>query len=526
MEVTKGQHLLSEFPTSAVLNNIDLVAKILEKVTDDIRNNMELRLVNRTFSDACHANLRKNHRNLKIEYIFGKTENQETQVITNNQVYINCRCFPVLNVYSYFLNFSFLKNIAKVKIQSIVAKGLWQLRPCLQVFLHESIRLSLIKNGGEFLRGRCKTTMNLNNFEGDSIKKLIEMKEICHGNCEACLWIPNGCVEYGPLHIENLRRLFIKPRVFEKLIVSDDLLDDIANFCVESTNTKNDCLKAISNFIPSNISCTTLILKISETRQEWIAPDRNDIQEGQRMEDHQAMPREVIEFMLKQWKVQSVILKFVHKDHRNDYKGEWTQKNWFTILHFKGSCVHIEKSDRSLKIKEVLLDLTDSIECKRGLISALPNFHSYFDASSIIRRVFRNDKLKIQFAHYNPGGWLRLFRTITYIMGKLNAEAPRNLEVELNIYLEYKDDTEFLDELINQEPHLRPAVYKDFHIFNHPNAISVFHKTVNCKDHPSHPIINKEWIGKCCQMINKEKNYTIKWTFFTNEDSIDRNIPN
>ncbi|CAL2036281.1 unnamed protein product [Caenorhabditis brenneri] len=487
MKVAEEQLLDYKCPASAaVLNNLDLLAKILEGVTDDIRNNMELRLVNRAFRDACHANFRKNHRNLKIEYMFVRTDDPDTEIITKNRVYINYRCFTVLNFYSYFL---FLRNVAKVKIQSIVVKDLWKLTPFIRWILHELISLSLLGN------------------DRDSLKKLIGMNEICHGNCESCVFIPKDCVEYGPLRIENLRKSFTKPRVFEKLIVPDYLLDDIANSCVESTNTENDCLKAASDFIPSNITCSTLILKINE-------------------EYHQAMPREVVEFMLKQWKVQSVTLKFVHKDHRNDYKGGWRQKNWFTILRFYGSRDHIDESDRNLKIKEVLLDLTDSIRCRSGLISPLPNVHSYFDASSIIRRVFRNDKLKIQFSHYNPGGWLRLFRTITYIMGKLNAEAPRNLEVELNMYLEYKDDTEFLDELVNQKPHLSKPVYKDFHIFNHPYAISVVHKTVNCKDHPSYPIINKEWIGKCCQMINKEKNYTINWTFFTNEDSIDRNIPN
>ncbi|CAL2036283.1 unnamed protein product [Caenorhabditis brenneri] len=460
MEVKEEQPLCYKCPVSTVFNNLDLLAKILGEVTDDIRNNLELRLVNRKFRDACHANLRKNHRNLKIEYIFVFSKDPDTEMITNNRVYINYRRVPVLNVYR------------------------------------------------------------------ESFKKLIGMDQICHGNCDACLWIPNGCVEYGPLQFETLRKSFTEPHVFEKLIVPDYLLDDIANSCVFSTNSKDDCLKAASDLISSKISCKTLILKMSETRKEWIDPEMNDIQGRRRTEDHQAMPREILEFMLKQWNVQSVVLKFVRKNHREEHAGEWTRMNWFTELRFKGSRIHVNISDPSLKIKEVLVDLTDSNKCNSHLNALyLTNFSmiSYTDLPSIIRRVFLNDKLKIQFSHYVSGTYYEMFHVTEFMMKNINADAPRNLEVEIISFLRFKSDIEYLDELLKEETQMRSAVFQDFQISNLPNAIKISHRKVDCKDPPYYPIAKKEWIGKCCQMINRKRNCNIKWTFFANEDTPNRN---
>ncbi|EGT39786.1 hypothetical protein CAEBREN_17771 [Caenorhabditis brenneri] len=507
MEVTGEQPLVYRFPVSAVLNNFDLVEKILGEVTDDIRNNIKLRLVNRTFLDVCHANLRRNHKDLKIEYIYVKARDQNTQMIRKNQVYINYRRFPVSNVYSYL---SFLKNIVKVEIRSLVTKNLGQLEPSLQDLLHESIKLSLIQN------------------RGDSLKKLIGMEEICRpGNCEACVLIPKECVEYGPLGIENLQKSFTKPRVFDKLIVPDYLLDDIANVCLDSTQSKDDCLRAVCEFIPSNISCETLVLKISEKRKVWINPEMdNEMQERLRtypIPDHQPMPREVIEVMLKQWNVQSVVLKFVHNDHREEHAGEWTRNDLFTKLCFKDPYINIKESDPKFKIKEVFVDLTDSSECNAHLARSYlypVRQQSYVHLPSKIRRVFLNDKLKIQFSHYLTGSYPRISSVVDGTMNIINTEAPENLEVEImNIYLVWKNDIDYFDELSKQKPHERPAVYEDFYISKLPNQINISHKTLNLKDQL---FIKKEWIGRRFQLINKKRNCIINLTMFENDHLLDK----
>ncbi|CAL2036289.1 unnamed protein product [Caenorhabditis brenneri] len=498
MGVTEEQPFVYKCPFLAVFNNFDLVEKILEEVTDDIRNNMDLRLVNRTFRDAYHANLRKTHRNLKIEYISWRAKDQDTQVITENRVYINYRRIPVLSVYSYLI---FLKNIVKARIQSLVVKNLCYLRSSLRIFLHESIRLSLIKNGG------------------DSLKKLIGMDETCHGNCEACVLIPKDCVEYGPLGIENLRKSFTKPRVFEKLIVPDYLLDDIANDCVESTQSKDDCFNAVRNLISSNISCKTLVLKISESREDWFDPD--DIRRIWPALDYQVMPREVIEVMLKQWNVQSVVLKFVYKDHREEPAGRWTRTDWFTRLRFKDRLIHINLSDPSFKIKEVLVDLTDSFSCRRHLlfprVCNIPG-NTYVDIVPKVRRVFLNDRLKIQFPHHKD--CCGISRAVEDMIGKMNVDVPRNFKIEINHYSDLKYDLIYLNNLSKQERQFRPAVFHDFHISELPNAISVSHKTINQKDNPSYTIRNEEWVGRCFQFSNMKRNWIINWTLFTNEDSL------
>ncbi|CAL2036413.1 unnamed protein product [Caenorhabditis brenneri] len=503
MEVDEEQHLDYENSGSAVFNNFDLVVKILEEVTDDIKNNMELRRLNRTFRDAYHVILRKTHQNLKIEYIHPRSRvlaPPRPVPITNDRIYINHCRFKISNLGNYF---PFLTNIVKVKIQSIVVKDLWRLKPSTRLSLYENIK-SLIGH------------------DRDSLKKLIGMDEICPENYEDSLWIPEKCMEYGPLQIEHLRKLFTKPRVFETLIVPDYLLDDIANICMESTQFREECLKAISDFIPSNVSCKTLILKISEKRNGWIDPETNaDAQQRMRMHpitDHQAMPREVMELMLKQWKVQSIVLKFVHQTNRSDYKGEWTRKDWFTKICFKDSYNRIQKSDPSLKIKEVMVDLTDSLSCNVHLGRSYVydvGMNSYVHLPSKIRRVFLNDKLIIQFSHYRIGVYSNIAEVACGMMKIINAEAPQNLKVEImNMYLTGKKDMDYFDKLLKQEPHLHPAVFRDFHISELPNRIYSFHRTFDRKDLQSNPTIKKEWVGRSFQLTNEERNCTIKWTLF------------
>ncbi|EGT39897.1 hypothetical protein CAEBREN_03640 [Caenorhabditis brenneri] len=418
------QSLVLKFPFSAVFNNLDIVEKILEGVTDDIRSNMELRLVNRMFRDAYHVNLRRTHRNLKIEYIKGRTywhqnNGLKGEFITTDRIYINQCRFNISNLNNYF-----------------------------------------------------------------------------------------------------------------------HLLDDIANVCVQSTQSKDDCLNAVSDLIPSNISCETLILKISEQRNEWINPGMdNEMQERLRrwpIADHQPMPREVIEVMLKQWNVQSVVLKFVYKHHRKEHAGEWTRKDLFTKLCFKDPYVIIKKSDPKFKIKEVLVDLTDSLECNVHLAKShvYSVFPGYADLPSKIRRVFLNDKLKILFSHYRTDRYSKISSVVDSLMERIDAEAPRNLEVEImNLYLSWKNDIDYFDELSKKEPDERPAVYNGFFISKLPNRINISHKTLSRKDqslvqilkNEKQPFVKEEWVGRRFQLINEARNCIINWTMFENDHLLDKN---
>ncbi|CAL2036282.1 unnamed protein product [Caenorhabditis brenneri] len=458
------QSLILKCLFSAVFNNLDIVEKILEGVTDDIRSNMELRLVNQTFYDACHLNLRKTHRNLKIEYMKGRDNycSFRRVPVTTDRIYINQCPIKISNLDNYF---HFLKDIAKVKIHSIVVKGIWQLARSIRRSLHESIRLSLIKNGG------------------DSLKKLIGMDEICNGHCDDCLLIAEQCVEYGPLQTRNLRKSFTKPRVFQKLIVPDYLLDDIANVCMESTQSKDDCLKSVYDLIPSNISCKTLILKISEERKAWMNPEwNNGIRKRMRkypMPDHQPMPRE------------------------DPY-------------------VNIKESDPKFKIKEIFVDLTDSLECNTHLGRSYlypVRQQSYVHLPSKIRRVFLNDKLKIQFSHYFIGNYAKISKVVDGMMNIINTEAPENLEVEiLNMYLTWKTVIDYFDEL-SKKPHERPVVFNGFSISELPNKINISHKTLKQEDQP---LVKEEWVGRRFQLINKKRNCIIKWTMFENDHLLDK----
>ncbi|CAL2036284.1 unnamed protein product [Caenorhabditis brenneri] len=347
------------------------------------------------------------------------------------------------------------------------------------------------------------------------------MDQICHGNCEACLWIPNGCVEYGPLQFETLRKSLTEPHVFEKLIVPDYLLDDIANSCVELSDSKEDCFKAMSDLISSNISCKTLILKMSETRKESIDPEMNDeIQERRRDGDHQPMPREVIEVMLKQWKVQSLVLEFVYHTHRKDYKGEWARKEWFTKLCFSDS--NMENLDLSLKFKEVTIDLTRSSQFSSHLTNPdmfnTPN-RSYQHLPAIVRRVFQNDKLRIQLYSHSRTMMKRIDHIVQGVFQNIRNGDLWNYEIEITMYLKYGNDKLYFNVLSNQDPQLRPPVFNDFQISNHSNTSSEWHETLDRIDHPSFMFMKREWIGNCCRFVNKKRKLTVNWTYFVYEES-------
>ncbi|CAL2036338.1 unnamed protein product [Caenorhabditis brenneri] len=337
------------------------------------------------------------------------------------------------------------------------------------------------------------------------------MNEICPKNCDDCVLVPKECVEYGPVQIETLRKSFTKPRVFEKLIVPDYLLNGIANYCVESSNSKDDCFKAMHDLISCNIFCKTLVLKISENRRQSNSPG-----------SHRAMPQEVLDVMLKQWKVQSLVLEFVYETHWKDYTGEWTRKDWFTRLCFSDTRDNIRKSN--LKFKEVTVDLTSSHPFSSHL--TLPKMYntpnrSYKDIVSNIRRVFQNDKLKIQFTSSRTMH-SRIDHVVQGVLQNIIDGDPWNFEIEITMYLKYRNDKLYFDVLSNQNQKLRPPVFHGFQIFLRRNTSSEWLQTMERQ--LDSPLLYKKnkWIGNCCQFVNKKRNLTINWTYFVNEQSPNR----
>ncbi|EGT39865.1 hypothetical protein CAEBREN_16410 [Caenorhabditis brenneri] len=480
---------------TAVFNNPDLVEKFLEGATDDIRDSMQFRLVNRTFREACHGILRQTQRKAKIEYIKRECSNRDQYLKMSGRVYINHHPLRISNVENYF---HFLKGI-NVNIESVVIKNLWGLKASFQKDLHDSINKVLIGD------------------DRYALIQLIGMNEICKESCEDCFSIPNHCVEYGPLRIDHLKKSFPEPREFEKLIVTDYLLDDIANSCIEPSNSKEDCYKALSDLIPSNISCKTLVLKISEGRKQWRDPNQPPAERipehhfGGHPYEQREMPREVLEFMLKQWKVQLVSLKFVGKNHQDSYtKGEWTQNAWFSALCFKD---HVEERyDTDFKVNEVLVDLTDSSNTLSNMLHSRRIGMQGQQGSLVtnIRRVFFCDKIIIQFSHFHPGS--SSIEDITEgMMNEFFSEEQVNLDIEVIYYSRVQDDTTYFIDLWNLDYEKLPAVFKNFDYTHIPTLTPEWHWSMEGQGVDKEGMKKKEWIGSGCQMVNRRKKCTAEW---------------
>ncbi|CAL2036267.1 unnamed protein product [Caenorhabditis brenneri] len=474
---------------SAVFNNQILVQAILEHVTNDIRDNMSFRLVNKTFRNSCHAMLRKNHQKVKIEYMFLNYE-KEIEKYTKTHVYINYHAIKISNVDNYF---HLIKNVANVKVDSISVKNLFLLTKEKQKIVHDSITRTLIANDRE------------------AIKILIGMDEICYNGCEACTLIPRKCLEYGQIRIKNLRESFAESHFFEKLIIADYFLDSIANICVKSSRTKKECLNAVENLVNSKITCETLVLKISETQK--LDSNRRGSIDGKL----ESMPQEVLEIILKKWRVQSLVLKFVETSHRSKNVREWMSKDCFSNLCLYG---HFGNG-RRLKVSNVCIDFKDSQKYARSLQTNEPlvNIHRRGQTLvSNIRRLFICDKLSIECSHWKQRLSIPITEGVERFMEAVSMEAKDNLEVNIRFFPKHRNSQEVFQELIEKKDS-DSDVYPEFTILTLPSPLPISHRSLEpIGEYPYYRLEEKEWIGDAFRMIHKEHNLVINWEFMIEKD--------
>ncbi|CAL2036264.1 unnamed protein product [Caenorhabditis brenneri] len=478
---------------SAVFNNQILVESILEHVTNDIRDNMSFRLVNRTFRNSCHAMLRKNHRKVKIEFV---SEYYEEALRGYNEIhiYVNYRPVKVSNADNYF---HLVKNIANVKVDSIYVKNLFLLTEVKQNTLHDCITRTLIGNDREI------------------IKTLIGMEEICYFGCENCTQIPRKCLEYGPIRIKNLRESFAEPHFFEKLIITDYFLDNIANVCVKSSTTKEECMDAVENLINSNITCKTLVLKIPESWKK----DMNDIS---LLDKLKPMPREVLEIILKKWRVQSLVLKLVECSPRLKQAGKWISKNWFSNLCLNDDHGNVKRSSPDFKISNVCIDLKDSYKSAQSFQyrERSPRFwhvHGHTLVSNV-RRVFRCDKISFECSHWKQRLIFSIAVAVQRFTDLISMEDQNNLEVNIRIFPTQRNSKDVFNGFIEKKGS-NPDFYKGFRILTLPSPLPVFLRSLEpIGEYPYFKLEKKEWIGDAFRMINKKKKLVINWEFMIEKE--------
>ncbi|KAF1763169.1 hypothetical protein GCK72_011435 [Caenorhabditis remanei] len=307
---------------------------------------------------------------MKIEFIGIAERSVET---AKDWIYINYRKIKKSIIPGYF---NFLNKVVGVKVEEIITNNLWHPEEKFARNLHKSIHLDLI--GGN--RG--------------SVRRLIGLEDVCEG-CVKCANMAKRCVEYGPLRFRVLKRIK-NPMHYRKLHISDKLIECIADYCTLKSTTKKKCFKRLNNIIRRSISCDTLVLWISETREYYI--------NGVLKSAHFPMPREVLDVMIRKWNVKSVKLNMIY-----------------------------------LKIHHVSVRVLESYDCARGLMQRNPETEEekiYENYIANLRRLFQMDKISIDFGHWRHKYSASLEEFMKNILRVIQLEKQRKLEVNIQFFTE------------------------------------------------------------------------------------------
>ncbi|KAF1757050.1 hypothetical protein GCK72_013505 [Caenorhabditis remanei] len=343
---------------------------------------------------------------MKIEFI-GKAERCEETA--KDWIFINYRKIKKSIIPAYF---NFLNKVAGVKVEEIITKYLWHPEEMFARNLHDIIYSDLIGGNRE------------------SVRRLIGLEDVCEG-CMNCANMARRCVEYGPLRFRMLKR--IKNSIhYRKLHISDKLLEIVANDCTLKSTTKEECLKQLDNIIRPSISCDTLVLWICELREYYV--------DGVKINSHFAMPREVLDAMIRKWNVKTIRMNMITCTVEKICCEKWIDEGYFAKIKLDDPYWKTGQSG-DLKLQHVSVRLANSYDCAGGLMYSNPEtvyekrFENYI---ANLRRLFRMDKLSIDFSHWKHEHSCSLEEFMRNILRVIQLEKQRKLEVDIQFFTEIR----------------------------------------------------------------------------------------
>ncbi|KAF1760803.1 hypothetical protein GCK72_009053 [Caenorhabditis remanei] len=341
---------------------------------------------------------------MKIEFI-GKEERCEQTA--KDWIFINYRKIKKSIIPGYF---NFLNKVVCVKVEEIITKYLWKPEEMFARNLHNIIYSDLI--GGN--RG--------------SVRRLIGLEEVCEG-CVDCMDMAKRCVEYGPLRFQVLKEVK-NPIHYKKLHISDKLLEIVANHCTLKSTTKEECLKQLDSIIRRSILCDTLLLWICETKEYYV--------NGVRENAHFPMPREVLDVMIRKWKVKTIRMNMIGCTSEKICRENWIDGGYFTKIKLDDPYWKTGQSG-DLKLQHVSVKMSDSYDCAGGLMYSNPetgyekNFENYI---ANLRRLFQMNKISIDFSHWSHKYSGNLEEFMKNILRVIQLEKQRKLEVNIQFFTE------------------------------------------------------------------------------------------
>ncbi|CAL2042460.1 unnamed protein product [Caenorhabditis brenneri] len=441
-----------------------LVEKIVRNIS--ISDYFGMRVVSKTFNNACLSILRKDNRRMKIEFIQCIDDLSVTDTIV---VHINLT--PVkLSACAFYFNF--LKKIAGLKVESIEVTDLDKLSSVpsfahLAKKFHKTIHSRLIGN--------------------NHVKTLTGLENESSTTCFDCLKIANRCSVYGPI---NLSWMFTKfGKHFETIIITDVFLDQLANFCLLNTNSKENCYKMLDDWFSwNNISCTTLLLFVNEYRRaREIGGDGN----------HTPIPWEVLQIALTKWKVQKIELKFVYNRNVIPYMESWSASNYFTGIRFTDPARHAGFFKPLRKFSHIRVDLSRSIRCAGELKLREVATYGYENLIFNIKKLFKSDQITINFSHWLCKDSTKSQEVLENLLRITRIGFQRNLRINFKLFMNHQGIT---------------AISEEFEASGSLRAL--YHKALITKDKY---FFGAKWIGKQYRFVDSEMNLTLHAEIYVNE---------
>ncbi|KAF1756350.1 hypothetical protein GCK72_012803 [Caenorhabditis remanei] len=397
---------------------------------------------------------------MKIEFI-GKAERCEDT--DKDWIFINYRKIKKSIIPGYF---NFLNKIVGVKVKEIITKNLWHPEEMFARNLHDIIYSDLIGGNRE------------------SVRRLIGLEDVCEG-CGNCANMARQCVEYGPVR----------------------LLEDIANDCTLKSTTKEECFKHLHGVTRPSISCDTLVLWICELREYYV--------DGVKINSHFAMPREVLDAMIRKWNVKTIRMNMITCTVEKICREKWIDGGYFAKIKLDDPYWKTGQSG-DLKLQHVSVRLANSYDCAGGLMYSNPEtvyekrFENYI---ANLRRLFRMDKLSIDFSHWKHEHSCSLEEFMKNILRVIQLEKQRKLEVNIQFFTEIRSfkggNTEELAEIPSEYSLLSDRV----------ECIRMF---VPCEIVESGPerLNMIKWVGRRFQVKDMDNHFTLNLNIYVKETEL------
>lgn len=153
--------------------------------------------------------------------------------------------------------------------------------------------------------------------------------------------------------------LFAVPIVF-----NFRLLCEIAKICVQNSETKEQCLQELEKLVTYNISCDVLVLQLQDKPYvigflENYAGYGHIYFHSMPIPPSDALPLEVIDRMITEWKVKSLKLEFHYTNREPVFSKVWSEKKLFTEIYMDQDIRTVRLFEHHLE--KVEIDLSDSL---------------------------------------------------------------------------------------------------------------------------------------------------------------------